>query len=264
MNMFLHELRQGVRSLLLWCLGVLFLVGASVAKTSGMAGDEGQTLETMVMLLPKAMQRMFGFGVVDFTEPIGIFAIIAMYLALIVAFHAVGLGVASFAKEERDRTFEFLYVRGRTRGAILFAKLTADLAQMAVLNAFTFWVSVAIVQAVEGADIAARFFPMVLGIFVMQLVFYGLGLLISLLTHRLRTASSAASGVLMALFILSLLAEMTFPDAPVKWLSPFAAFDGKRILVDGLSGSMCAIWLTLAAAMVAASFAMHQRRDLHT
>lgn len=249
---------------MMWCLGMLFLVGASVGKTSGMTGDNGQVLEAMVMLLPKSMQRIFGLGMVDFSQPIGIFSIIAMYIALIAGFHAVGLGTAAFAKEERDRTFEFLYVRGRTRNGILSAKLIADLLQMAALSAFTYLASIAIVSAVQGANIAGPFLPMILGIYALQLVFYGVGLFASLVTRRMRTASSAASAVLMALFLLALLSDMVAPDGPLKWLSPFAHFDGKQILRHGLSGAAVCGWLALAAALVAVSFGLHRKRDLYT
>lgn len=264
MNMFIHELKQNAKALLFWCLGMLFLVGASVAKTSGAAQDAGAGLEGMVALLPKAMQNLFGYGVVDFSQPIGIFAIIALYIALIAAYHACGLGVAAFAKEERDRTFEFLYVRGRARPRILCAKLMSDLLQILVLNALTYAFSVLIVQAVDHQNIARAFLPMMLGILVLELLFYALGLLTSFLTHRMRTASSVSSGLIMALFLIYMMASLIAPDAWFAYLSPFKYFDGKAILVDGLSGGAALACIALSAVMVCISFRLHSARDLHT
>lgn len=264
MNIFVQELRQNRKSLLFWCLGMLFLVAASVGKTSGMTAQGGEAMTLMIGLMPKSMQALFGLGVVDFSKSIGIFAIVQLYIALIAAYHAVGLGASTFAREERDRTFEFLYVRGRPRGHILRSKLLADLVLMLILSAFTYLSGTGIVLLVEGQNIAAAFLPMIAGIGVLQLVFYSLGLLTSLLTRRMRLSSSISAGITMALFLLYMLTSVASPDSWLQALSPFSWFDGKRILTQGLSPLPSLIWCALAAAMAAVSFRLHGIRDLRT
>lgn len=263
MNIFFEELRINRKGLLYWCLTMLFLVAASVGKTAGMVLDGGGEFGAMLLLMPKPIRALFGLGVVDFSKAAGIFAIVSLYIALIAAFHASGLGVACFAREERDRTFEFLYVRGRTRARILGAKLLADLLQLLILNSFTYLASVGIVLLATRQNIAIEFLPMMAGIGVLQLVFYALGLLACFLTRRMRTASGIASGVVMALFLTGIAAAVLDSPALAR-ISPFAQFDGKSLLVHGLPTAPTLAWLTIAATMAALSFRLHASRDLHT
>ncbi len=264
MNVFVHELKQNWRALSLWCLGMLFLVGATIAKTMGLAQNGGISMQVMIASMPKAVQSLFGLGVVDMGRPIGILAIVQLYIALIAVFQAVGLGTAAFAKEERDRTFDFLYVRGRTRTKILLAKALADVLMMAALSAFTWGCGALIVRAMMDQDVAFPFLRIMLSTFVLQLVFYALGLLASLLTRKMRLAGSIASGIAMGLFLLSILSAVGEWPGWIAALSPFVSFDGKRVLTSGLSGIDTLVWLGLAAAMTALAFYLHRIRDLHT
>ena len=263
MNIFLQELRINKKSLAYWYLTMLLLIGASVGKTSGLVDEGGQSLTAMLTLLPKPIQNLFGMGMVDFSQPISIFAIIALYLALIAAFHASGLGTAAFAREERDRTFEFLYVRGKTRGQILLSKALADLVMILLLNTCTWAFSVGLVLATENTNIAAQFCPLMLGILVIQLFCYALGLMVSFLTSKMRMAASITTGVIMVLFLLSIAAPIADIPALADW-SPFGAFDGKAILSRGLRIAPVLIWLSLSGIMIIASFRLHDVRDLHT
>jgi len=47
-------------------------------------------------------------------------------------------------------------------------------------------------------------------------------------------------------------------------LTPFGAFDFKRMLANGLSVAPLCAWLLIATALIAVCFALHNRRDLHT
>lgn len=264
MNVFLRELKNDARALLYWCLAMAFMVGASVGKTSGMTGSENQSLEMMLKLMPNVLQRLFGLGTIDLSRVDGVFAIIALYIALIAAFHASSLGTGAFAKEERDRTFEFLYVRGRTRNALLGSKLAANLLEIVVLNAFTFAFGLAVVYAVKAESIASTYFPMMVGVLTIQLFCYALGLLVSMLTCRMRAASGVTSSVIMALFLLAILGSIVDPGLWFISLSPFARFDGKTILQKGLDVPAMLQWMAVSAALVIGSFAIHARRDLHT
>ena len=265
MNIFSRELKINFKGLCYWCLVMLFMVGASVGKTQGLINEGGAGFTALLRAFPQQVQNMFGMSAgLDYSKPISIFAIVVLYVILIAAFHAALLGAGAFAKEERDRTFEFLYVKGATRARILTAKLCADALQMVILNAFTYLISVFLVQAAEHGNIAGPLLPMMIGTLVVQLVFYALGLLLSLLTRRMRFASTIAFALIIALFLLSVLSTMFAPDAWYSYVTPFKYFDGTRVLVHGLGPVSAIAWVLIGAAMTVLAYALHNRRDLHT
>lgn len=261
MNVFWQELKIDRKAFALWLLGMLFLIGACVGKMSGMVDENSAALSAMLMLLPPSLRGLFGLGAVDYSQPIGIFGVVAVYIALVASLHAAGLGAGAFAREERDKTFEFLYVKGRSRTAILSAKVLSGCLQLLLLNWVSYGFGALFTRVALGADVARGLLPIMAGILSMQCLFYAAGLLASLLTRRMQIGLSAASGLVMALFFAALACDL---GAPAFWgyLTPFHLFDGKVILREGLNGAAAAICLALAAAMVGASFLLHDRRDL--
>ena len=220
MNILIRQLRMDRKALCLWTLGMLFLVAACVGKMSAMVGDNSAALTAMLVLLPAPLRNLFGLGTVDYSQPIGIFAVVAPYMALVAALHAAGLGVALFAREERDKTFEFLYVKGRSRSFILSAKLLAGILQLMLLNALTYAFSALVTRLALGAAIARSLLPIMAGVLIMQLLFFAAGLLASLLTRSMQFAGAIASAGVLYLFLADMLIYLTGSRIMVR-VSPF-------------------------------------------
>lgn len=264
MNLFIRELKSNFKSFCLWVLALIFLIATSAGKTSGIIHDSNTSLQDMLEQLPKSIQTVFGVGVVDYSSAIGIFAIVLLYIALIMAFHASSLGVGVFAKEERDKTFEFLYTKGRTRQWILCVKVIASLLQMLVLNVICYASSVLMVQSILGESIAMEFLPMMAGVFVIQLTFYSIGLLCSFLTTRMKLAGSISSAVVMVCFFSSILSDFGGGFGWLSYLSPFKYFDGKELIHTGIEPQYVLVCITVIVICTAVSFWKHGKRDLHT
>lgn len=263
MNLFLHECKTNIKTFCFWTIGIILLVLISAGKTTSMVGQDNQGLESLLSSLPQSIQTVFGVGIVDYSTAIGVFAIVFTYVALIAAFHAASLGVSSFGKEERDRTFEFLYVKGKTRRRILTDKLFSALAQMILLNLITFVVSIASVKLIFDDNIFMDYLPMAIGMFFIQLVFFGIGLLASLAFSKIKTASNLSMSVVIITFLIAIGTDFSESIAWMKYFSPFKYFDGKEMLTNGIQWEYGLVCVVITLICVGISYCMHDRRDLH-
>ena len=110
MNIILHELRIHLKSIIIWSISIALFIMMSMVKfdaTSGTGADFIKLIESM----PKALQVMIGGGYFDLLLPIGFFGATFLYIMFLGAIHGSMLGASILAKEERDKTTEFLLVK---------------------------------------------------------------------------------------------------------------------------------------------------------
>ena len=126
MNIYLRELKAHRLGLLFWCLGIVAMVSAGMAKYAAFA-EAGQSLDAMLAGIPKAVQVVFGFSGFDLAKASGFYGVLFLYVAVMAAVHATLLGANLISKEKRDRTSEFLYAKPISRSRALTGKLLAGL-----------------------------------------------------------------------------------------------------------------------------------------
>jgi len=108
MNIFLRELKAHRWGLLFWSLGMISMVYMGMTKY-GAYEASGESVQEIMDALPKAVGAVFGLTGFDLSTAAGFFGVLFLYIAIIGAVHAVLLGAGLIAKEERDRTSEFIY-----------------------------------------------------------------------------------------------------------------------------------------------------------
>lgn len=262
MSLLFHEWKANFKSLCLWLIGMMVLIGISVAKSIGMTNDSGQSMTELLKQMPKSMQALFGVGLVDFSNITGIFSVIFLYIAVISAFHASSMGTSIFAKEERDKTFEFLYVKGMKRSRILSQKLVVCMIDMILLNAITLMYSVLLVKLIDKTNIFHDLLPMMIGLLFVQFIFFSIGLLISFLTNRTKLASNISFGIVLACLFMSIFADLSEKAGFLRHITPFKYFDGKTILHEGLEIKYIWICIGISVVCIGFSFILHNKRDL--
>lgn len=261
MNLFIKELRMNVKSLIIWCFGVIIFLSIIIMKNVGINNDSSSDMTNIISHMPKSLQTIFGFGTIDISKTIGVLAISLFYIALILAFHASSLGTSCFAKEERDKTFEFLYVKGMTRNLILTIKVITSLIQIFILNIITYGLSIIMVRIVSSENIYKEFLSMMVGMFFLQLIFFSIGLLLSLIIKDSKKASNASLAIIIFCFISSMLSDISKNVEGLKYLTPFKYFDGKDILINGLNYNYIMVCLILSIIFIGYSFKLHNKHD---
>jgi ABC-2 type transport system permease protein len=264
MNLFFRELKSHRKGLFFWCLGMAALVGSGMAKFAAYQ-DNGFSFNQLLDQFPKTMQVIFGLNGFDLTKASGFYGVLFLYIALMAAVHAVLLGSEIIAKEERDKTTEFLFVRPISRTKIITSKLAAGLCDLIILNAITLASSVIFVDYFnKGASVTKDILVLMAGLFFLQLIFFFIGMAVAGASKKPKTSASVATSVLLFTFILSYLIDFNSRLDFLKYFTPFKYFDARVLVASGrLDPVYVAISLAVIASLAYTTYSTYQGRDLN-
>jgi ABC-2 type transport system permease protein len=264
MNIYLKELKSHRKSLIFWCIGVFLMVVSGMAKYTGLSSS-GESMNDLMADMPKSLQVIMGVGTFDLNTASGFYGLLYIYLLLMATIHAAMLGATIIAKEERDKTSEFLFVKPISRTIIISAKLLAAFTNIVIFNLVT-WISSAVIvnkyadgEAVNG-DIAVT----MIGMFLLQLLFMVMGSAISSLKKRPKTAGSLAAGILLLTFVLSVAIDLNESIEALKYVTPFKYFEAKNMMYGGGYDTVFVVLtVTLFAVLTVVTYVFYKKRDLN-
>lgn len=264
MTILKHELRANFKSLLIWSGTMAFMIYAGILKYSAFA-KTGDAVNQLFEGMPPMMLKVFGVDMIDdLTSLAGFYSIFFLYFMLIAAVHSVMLGTLIIAKEERDKTADFLFVKPVTRAYVITWKIVAALINILVLNAVTYLVSVFATApyASDGplfADIAYICF----GLLLFQVLFLGLGLLLAGLISRSKVGTGIGTAIILATFSLKVLIDINKDVDFLRPFTPFNYFSGRDLMFDHqLELGYGALALVLAVLCTIGTYYFFNRRDL--
>lgn len=264
MNIFMREMKAHRKSLIFWSIGMIVMIFSQMSKYTATSSGDGQSLNTLMASMPKSLQAIIGSLSFDLSKLSGYYGMIFIYLALIATIHAAMLGADIISKEERDRTSEFLFVKPVSRIKIITAKLSAAFVNIIILNIVTLISSIALAgKYSKGESLTYVILNLMLGMFVLQLIFMFWGTGIAAVSKSSKSASSLTMGILLATFILYNAIGLNSHLEGLKYLTPYKYFDAKNLnssvgfepIFMILSGSMIAILLIV-------TYIFYRKRDL--
>ena len=214
--------------------------------------------------LPKAIGAVFGLTGFDLSTAAGFYGVLFLYIAIIGAVHAVLLGAGLIAKEERDRTSEFLYSKPASRGKVLTGKLLAGLFNLVVLNVVTLVTSIYVVDILnKEAPFTGDLVLLMVGLFFLQLVFFSIGALLAGSTHHPKAAASRASSIMFVTFLMSFVVNMSEKLDFLKYVTPFKYFDAANLMADhALDPVFVGLAVAIIAVAVVTTYRLYAARDL--
>lgn len=262
MNIFFHEIKSNMKALSFWSLGMVLLTGVGIGKFTAMEGATGQSANEMMAAMPKSLQVILGFDGLDLSTITGFYGVLFLYIILTAAVHAASLGAGMISKEERDRTFEFLYVKPVTRSSIFTQKAFAVFINLVILNIVTLVISLAVIGQVSQDDISNVIYKLMIGMFIVQLIFAAIGFAVSVVLKKSKAATGLTSLVVLVTFLLSVFSDLNEKLDFLKFLTPFKYFGAKTVLNSGLDGVYVAISAAVIIIAVSCAWVLHDRRDL--
>lgn len=263
MNIYLRELKAHRKGLFFWCLAMVFLVASGIAKFNAYQTN-GQSIATLVNQFPHSVQVIFGISGFDLSKVSGYYGVLFLYIALTGALHAVLLGSEIIAKEERDRTSEFLFVRPISRIRVITIKLLAGLTNLIILNLATFLSSIYFVNYFsKGVSITGYISWLMLGLFLLQLIFFSFGAAMAGVIKKPRLASSISASVLMITLILMFIINFNESLDKLKFMTPFKYFDAQVILsINHIEPVYIFLSVMIVGISIFGTYHFYTRRDL--
>ncbi len=260
MTIMNHELRQGRTAFVIWTAAVAFLLVICIFIYPEMQED----MDVMSRLFASmgSFTAAFGMDRLNFGTLMGFYAVeCGNILGLGGAFFASFAGVSALAKEEKDRTAEFLLTHPVSRARVVTEKLAAVLIQITVMNFIILGLSLLSVRLI-GEDIPRKEILLLHGAYyLLQLEFACICFGISAFLRR--GGAGIGMGLAAVMYFLNLIANMTKHVGFLKYITPFGYCDGADILADGkLDAGLAAIGVLTACACVLAAYWRYTGKDI--
>lgn len=263
MNIFLRELKANLKSLIIWSVIIALLIVVACSKFTAYAGNP--EMLKILDAFPPAVLDAFSMRGFDLTTITGFYGIMFVYFALMGGIAASMWGSDMISKEERDKTVEFSLVLPVSRPRVVTAKALAALVDCILLLLVSWGVSLAAVQQFHPDQAFYSFLTLEMeALFIIELVFLAVGLLLGCGMKRYKLSASTAVGIILVTYFLSVIASLQQDLEWLKWFTPFKWFDSFALLNDGHLGlSYLVLALGVIVVCVAAAYLTYQRRDLY-
>lgn len=260
---FRRELKCNARGLVIWSLvlGGLVLMMMSVYPSFA---EEAQTAEEMLKLFPEPLARVFGMDALNLGTYTGFYGVeVHLINTLVGSVYAALLAAGMLAKEENDRTAEFLLSKPVTRTAVTIQKLAAALANLLILNAVIAAVSFACTGfADEEVEMKILAWYM-LATFLLHVTVASVSFLLSAAMRRTRSTVSVALGIVFLSYALHIAAGLSGRFEFLRHVSLFSLTDAAAIAENGgLAASDISVMALASLLCAAGAIGYYHNKDI--
>ena len=262
-NIYRHEFRARLRSVLIWSLALTFLTLFFFAMFPVFA-DQAALMNEMLAKFPPELLAAFGMENMDLATVLGFYSFVFFFIQLCLAIQASNYGFGLVSIEESELTADFLLTKPVSRTQVLTSKLLAALTCLVLTN-LVVWVStfaaISLFRGGRSYDVSTLLL-LLASLLIFQLFFLSVGLLISLLVKRVRSVTPYALGLAFGAYVLAAFSGV-FGDVKLELITPFKHFDATPIVQQG-AYDMPLVLLNVAVSLMAlaASYWLYSRRDI--
>jgi ABC-2 type transport system permease protein len=260
--MYLHELKSMRKTTLIWTCAIIGIAALYLTLYPGIVSDAA-AFKKMLEGYPPAFRTAIGLSVDAITSMLSFYSFAFIYVTLCGAIQAMNLGVSVLTKETRGHTCDFLLVKPVSRNAVLSAKVAAALTCFLFTNVFYTAAAYIIASSIKTAYFSGRLFLMINAtLLFIQIIFFAVGLFISVLAPRLKSVLPVSLGTVFGLYFGGMLLAKD-QNSPLRFFSPFRYFNTAYIIKNNAYEN---VFLIAGAAVViiatAASYFIYNRRDI--
>jgi ABC-2 type transport system permease protein len=188
-----------------------------------------------------------------------------VYFALMLSIAAAMWGTDIISKEERDKTVEFALTLPVTRSRVVTAKALAAVVNCIALLLVTWAISLASSSQYNPDGEFFRFLALCMGaIFILQLIFLAIGILLGCAMNRYKRTSSVAVSLLLGAYVLSVVSGLHKNLEFLKYVTPFKYFDAGLLLRESrFDLGFVALSAAIILVSMVGAYLTYNRRDLY-
>lgn len=260
MTLIKHELRQGRNALVIWTASIAFLMVICVLMFPEMKGEMEGVSDMFASM--GSFTEAFGMDRINFGTLLGFYAVeCGNILGLGGAFFASLIAITALAKEEKERTAEFLLTHPVSRFRIVTEKLTAVLIQIVLINAVIWALSAASI-AIIGEEIPWKELNLMhLSYFLLQIELAGICFGLSAFLRR--GSLGIGLGIATVMYFLNIVANISDSAEFLKYITPFGYTEGADIVANGsLNTAMVLLGMAYTAVGIAAAYWKYCKKDI--
>jgi len=260
MTIFLHEIKQNRTAFLIWTLAIALMLLICMIMFPEMNTGMGDITDMFANM--GSFTQAFGMDRLNFGDVMGFYALeCGNILSIGGGFLAALLGINALAKEEKERTAEFLLTHPVRRRTVVLQKLLSILFELLLMNLFVMAVS-ALSFTLIGEELAIKEFLLLHGAYtVLQIeiacICFGISAFIR------RSGVGAGLGLAALLYFLNIFKNISRQAEFLKYITPFAYAEAADIISDSaIDMHLLALGLLYAAIGIGAAFLKYTRKDI--
>lgn len=263
MNIFLKELKSNIKSLIFWCLGSIFLIALGMGEFS-VFDSTGQSINYIISQLPKVMKVVCGVGSLDLSTATGFYGCLFFYILLMGAIYAVTLGANIIAKEESDKTAEFLLTKPVSRNTIISNKLSVAILNLAVFDLVSLITSIIMVNLVSPDENINNIITLsIIAMALIELVFLSIGSALASIYKDPKKSPSLSISILLITFFMSVIIDLSEKLEFLRYVVPFKYFDIADIVATGeLEIVFVMLSIIIFIVLTSITFVFYKKRDI--
>jgi len=263
LNIYSKEFKDTFISLIIWSLSIVLFIFVAMLKFKGFQGSSDM-LADLLKAYPESLMAAFGMGELDLSTAPGYYSVMYVYFIMIAGIHAAMLGGHILAKEEIEKTSEFLIPKPVSRVKIISCKMLSGLSTIFLLNIVMGIANIVFINIYNVGDSITReiIFLNIL-MFLLQVMFLVLGTAISAITKNSKMAATVATAVIVSTYFLSILIGLNDKLKPLVYLTPFKYFDAETIFL-GKSYDIVYFIITFGAIITftIATYYFYNKKDI--
>lgn len=260
MTIFLHEIKQNRTAFLIWTLAIALMLLICMIMFPEMNTGMGDITDMFANM--GSFTQAFGMDRLNFGDVMGFYALeCGNILSIGGGFFAALLGINALAKEEKERTAEFLLTHPVRHRTVVLQKLLSILFELLLMNLFVMAVS-ALSFTLIGEELTIKEFLLLHGAYtVLQIeiacICFGISAFIR------RSGVGAGLGLAALLYFLNIFKNISSQAEFLKYITPFAYAEAADIISDSaIDMHLLALGLLYATIGIGAAFLKYTRKDI--
>ena len=266
MNIFTYEFKTYIKSILIWSLSITGMLVLFMSIFPSMAAD-ATLMDKILENYPEAMLKAFGMSDgLSLSSVLGYFAFIFAFVQLCLAIQSSYYGFHFLSVEERELTADFLMSKPVSRQQIITAKFLAAFASLQITNLFV-WIgsfgSIMLFKDGHEFDLG-NLIILLLSTILFQLFFLSVGMIITVLSKKIRSVLMFSMALSFGLYILNAVKGVIGGDI-LGIITPFYHFDAAYILEHNKYNiPMVSISVGIIVVSLVSSYFLYQKRNIHS
>jgi len=264
MPVFWREIARTRISLLAWTISMIALSVALMAFFPTIQ-TQAEELDAMFARYPPEFKELFQLDRLSMADPLGYYATENhLFLTLFGGIYAMMLAVGALAREESERTSEFLLTRPYGRARVVTAKTLASFACLVVFDLLIGLATYVLFEVVAGGEYDRSILMLlILGAFLLHLFLWGIGLLVSVFVVKARSFYPLSIGVVLTLYFLGIWSLLDDKAEPVRYLTPFRYIDPAEIIEEGRIAPLSFLLIgSVVVVCIALTHFFYRRKDI--
>ncbi len=262
MNIFLYELKAYRKSTIIWTAALAFICIFYLSVYPTFSSD-AEEVKLLFSGFPPEVLAAFGFNIDTFFSVLGFYSSVFGYILLCGAIQGMNLGLSIISKESRNKTADFLLSKPVARTKVLTGKIAAVVISIVFTNVVYLIVSTLTALYVKSGDFSVNILILIsLTLFFIQLIFAALGILIAVISKKIKSVISVSLAVVFCFFIMGMLTAL-IEDEIIRYLTPFKYFDFNYIINNsGYEIFYVLLSLAIIVVSIGASYIIYVKKDI--